>query len=62
MVTKKAAIVLIVLALLMFTVSIYLNSVDVEEEQPVPQVQDQGDLTPKSEGGQVSLVVNPPTE
>lgn len=62
MVTKKTAIVLIVLALLMFAVSIYLNSMDVEE-QPVSEVQVQeGDLEPVSEGGQLSIIVNPPGE
>lgn len=61
MVTKNTAIVLIILALLMFAVSIYLNSMD-GDEVPVPQVQDSGDLTPDSDGGQVSLIVNPPAE
>ena len=65
MVTKKTAIILIVAAIIMFSISIYISSsnVDSESEEQVP-VAGSEDLNPDVDGGKVSIVVqeqeNPP--
>ena len=60
MVTRKTAIVLIILALVMFTASYYI-SMNYCGEELVPQASDE-DLNPDVAGGQVKIVINPPAQ